>query len=406
MLRSFLLALVLLAAPAIAHGEELGPTSGERLLDEAMKITQRNWWDRANKDKIDWKGLSDRYRERVKRAATPTEAHQVVNEAFGELKTSHLSLVEGSVYDREIASEFASKATLRAGLELTVVQQSFYICSLIEGCPAQKAGLRIGDEVLRIGGVKTEDCPLLQDSGRDPGMDLPPGFVLDVKTPDELTFEVRHAKGGKVERIAFTPNEICLLDGTKASIRIIEQDGKRLGVIHLWHFMSSDMAVQLKKAIKGPLAECDGLILDVRGRGGRSNVIWEVTNNFTGKNATWKKPVVVLQDHGTRSAKEIFAWSWKKNNVGKIVGERTLGAVIGCQFKKLFDGSVLEYPAQDVRPMTKGEPLEGVGVEPHVTVDVGDLRYRNGRDPILERGTRVLLDEILIAATKPRGRWL
>src|SRR5688572_32388209 len=45
---------------------------------------------------------------------------------------------------------------------------------------------------------------------------------------------------------------------------------RSLGVIHLWHFMSSDMNVQLRKAIKGPLADCDGLLLDVRGRGGRS----------------------------------------------------------------------------------------------------------------------------------------
>src|SRR4051794_20871681 len=141
MLRRFLLALVLLAAPAIARGEDLGPTSGEKLLDEAVKVTQRNWWDRANKDKIDWKGLVERYRDRAKIAATPVEAHAVVNELFGELKPSHLPLVEGSVYDREIASEFASKPTLRAGLELTVAQQSYFVCMLIEGSPAAKAGL-------------------------------------------------------------------------------------------------------------------------------------------------------------------------------------------------------------------------------------------------------------------------
>src|SRR5439155_1305793 len=163
------LALVLVAAPALAHGEEeqqLGPTSGERLVDEAVKVTKSNWWDRANRDKIDWKGLVERYREQAKKAATPLEAHHVVNELLGELKR-----------------------------------------------------------------------------------------------------EVRHAKGGKIETIVFVPTEVCLLDGTKASVRIIEKDGKKLGVIHLWHFMNSDMNAALKKAIKGPLAECDGLVLDVRGRG-------------------------------------------------------------------------------------------------------------------------------------------
>jgi carboxyl-terminal processing protease len=168
----------------------------------------------------------------------------------------------------------------------------------------------------------------------------------------------------------------------------------KLGVVHLWHFMSADMNTVLKEAIKGPFAKCDGLVLDVRGRGGRSDVIGQVMGNFQGRKPIWTKPVVVLQDHGTRSAKEIFAWSWKQKHLGKIVGEKTLGAVIGCQFKKLFDGSVLMYPAQDVRPMTHGEQLEGHGIDPDVAVEVGDLRWRNGKDPIIEKGVSVLLDEI------------
>lgn len=402
MLRRLLVALFLIATPALA--QELPPTSGERLLEEAVKTTHRNWWDRANREKIDWNGLVERYRDRAKHAATPLEAHHVVNELLGELKTSHLALMEGSLYERELLPEFASKQTLRAGIELSVVQQAYFVDCVLEGSPADKAGLEVGDEVLTIDGVKTPESSLLQEAGHDPGLDLPAAFVLDVKSEAPIALEVRHRKGARAEKITFTPSKMCMLDATKASIRVIEKDGKRLGVIHLWHFMNSDMNTQLRKAIKGPFADCDGLVLDVRGRGGRADVIWQVEGNFQGKNAIWRKPVVVLQDHGTRSAKEIFAWSWKKNHISKIVGERTLGAVIGCQFKKLFDGSVLLYPAQDVRPMTHGEPLEGHGVEPDVPVQVGDLRWRENKDSILETGAKVLVDEI--AAAKTRGRWL
>jgi C-terminal processing protease CtpA/Prc len=228
--------------------------------------------------------------------------------------------------------------------------------------------------------------------------------VLDVKSKDEIHLRVRHEKGQAPVELSFAPSETRMLDATKSSVHVVTVDGKKLGIIHLWHFMSSDMNDVLMNAIERRFADCDGLVLDVRGRGGRVNVIYEVTDNFTGKHPLWNKPIVVLQDHGTRSAKEIFAWSWKKKHLGKIVGERTLGAVIGCMFKKLWDGSVLMYPAQDVRPMTKGEPLEGHGVEPDVAVDPGDLRFRDGRDPILEKGERVLLEEI--ATYHPAGRWL
>jgi len=407
MLRRLALVFVLSFAPALVHADDatLGPTSGEKLVDEAVATTKRNWWDRANRDKIDWKGLVEKHREEARLAATPLEAHHVVNALLGELKTSHLALMEGSVYDRELAPEFLSKRTLRGGFELELLDQGYFVGSVLEGSPAEKAGLKVGDEVVSIGGEKTAQSPLLQEAGHDPGLTLPPGYVLDLKKADALTLRVRHSRGSDAVALSFEPKELDMLDASKASIRVVEVEGKRLGVIHLWHFMSSDMNAALRAAMKGPFADCDGLVLDVRGRGGRANVIWEVTANFTGKNPLWKKPVVVLQDHGTRSAKEIFAWSWKKKKtLGKIVGETTLGAVIGCNFKKLFDGSVLMYPAQDVRPMTGGEPLEGHGVEPDVAVETGDLRFRNGRDLILETGEKVLLDEIKEFAK--RARWL
>jgi carboxyl-terminal processing protease len=406
--RRFLVALFLLLAPTLGRAEDLPPTSGEKLLSDAVNTCRRNWWDRENRDKIDWKGLIEKHREQAKHCATPLEAHHVVNEALGELHTSHLALMEGDVYDRELDPEFQGKRTLRAAIEISRLDQGYFVDAVLEGSPAEKAGLRLGDEVVTIDGVKTSESSLLEDAGHDPGLTLPPSFVLSVKKDEEIRLQVRHEKGGKLTDVTFAPKELCMLDAARASVRVIERDGKTLGVVHLWHFMSSEMNTVLREAIKGPLAHCDGLVLDVRGRGGRANVITEVMSNFQGSNPRWKKSVVVLQDHGTRSAKEIFAWSWKQKKLGKIVGEKTLGAVIGCMFKKLFDGSVLMYPAQDVRPMTKGEQLEGHGIDPDVAVEVGDLRWKNGQDPILEKGISVLLQEIreFKAPAPAPGRWL
>jgi carboxyl-terminal processing protease len=397
LLLSLLLSIAPLLAPALVRGEDLGPTSGERLLDEAVEITRRNWYDRENRDRLDWKGLKERYRADAARAETPLEAHHVVNRLLGELKTSHLALMEGSVYTRELDSEFKGKPTLRAGLELVALSDGYFVGSVLEASPAEKAGLKVGDQVLTVNGTKTGDSTLLQDGGHDPGLTLPPSFVLNMvesQTPEPLTLEIRRSAQGKLEKITFQPAPISMLDATRSSVRVIEKDGKKLGVVHLWHFMSPDMGAVLKAAIKGPFAKLDGIVLDVRGRGGRSDVIWQVMGNFQGENATWKKPVVVLQDHGSRSAKEIFVWAWKKRKIGPTVGETTLGAVIGCGFKKLFDGSVLMYPMQDVRGMTKGENLEGHGVTPDVSVEQGKLEFRDGRDAILDRGVSVLLGEI------------
>jgi C-terminal processing protease CtpA/Prc len=226
----------------------------------------------------------------------------------------------------------------------------------------------------------------------------------DAPADASVTLRVRHAAQGSPEDLSFATSSTSMLEAAKVSVRVIERGGRKLGVVHLWHFMSFKMGTVLKQAVAGPLADCDGLVLDVRGRGGQAGVIQDVISVFKGRRATWKKPVVVLQDHGTRSAKEIFAWEWKRQELGPIVGQRTAGAVIGCTFKKLFDGSVLMHPVSDVRSLTKGEQLEGKGVDPDIAADPGELRWRSGRDAILERGVEVLLERVAAQPSAPDTR--
>ena len=135
-------ALAPLVEGQAARAQELGPTSGERLLDEAVDHTHRNWWDRANRDKIDWKGLKDKYRPAIRAAATPRDAHHVVNDLFSELKTSHLVLMEGPAYERELQSEFQAKPTPRACFELVALPSGHFVSGILEGSPAAKAGLQ------------------------------------------------------------------------------------------------------------------------------------------------------------------------------------------------------------------------------------------------------------------------
>jgi carboxyl-terminal processing protease len=185
-----------------------------------------------------------------------------------------------------------------------------------------------------------------------------------------------------------------MLEAARESVRVEPARGKKIARIHLWHFMTPRMSDLLAQSLDGSLHDADALLLDVRGRGGQALVIQRVLANFKGDHPRWRRPVTALIDGETRSAKEIFAWAFHRDGLGKLVGERTKGAVIGCQFEKLFDGSVLMLPVQDVRGMTQGEQLEGAGVEPDVKVDEGPLPYRHGRDRIAERGIEVTLDRL------------
>ncbi|HBP18853.1 MAG TPA: hypothetical protein DEA08_13845 [Planctomycetes bacterium] len=70
------------------------------------------------------------------------------------------------------------------------------------------------------------------------------------------------------------------------------------------------------------------------------------------------------------------------------MGERTQGACIACQFFELSDGSVLCLPIMDVRRLSGGVYLEGIGVQPDVRVRQLPLPYRQGQDRILAAGLR------------------
>jgi carboxyl-terminal processing protease len=363
----------------------LGP---EHILREAWRQTTRGYFDRSL-DVAHFAEVRDRYAARAAAADTPVELHGVINEMLGELHVSHLSLMEGAVWDRELASEFEAKPTLRAGCELVQIDGRLHVDGVSQGGPAEAAGLRDGDEVVTIDGAPALGSAALDSAGHDPGIPGLPGFFF--RPPHDaapFVLGVRRAADGPVEAVTLTPGFTSLVDATRRSAHTVQVEGHTVGVIRLWHFMTMDVARALVEALDGPLASADTLVLDVRGRGGSDMVVRRILSVFTGRRATWTKPVVVLTSHGTRSAKEIFAWSWRRSDRGPIVGERTAGACIGCTFRRLSDGSVLMVPVQDVRALTRGELLEGVGVEPTIPVAQLPLPYRAGRDAILDAGVR------------------
>jgi carboxyl-terminal processing protease len=142
--------------------------------------------------------------------------------------------------------------------------------------------------------------------------------------------------------------------------------------------------------------EADALVIDFRdGWGGcnpdfvnlfnRAPAILAMTNR-DGKRTTldsqWRKRLVVLINAGSRSGKEVVSHSIKKQGLGKLVGERTAGAVLAGRSFSLSDGSLLYLAVQDIE--VDGERLEGRGVAPDVAV-AETLPFANGADPQLER---------------------
>jgi carboxyl-terminal processing protease len=99
----------------------------------------------------------------------------------------------------------------------------------------------------------------------------------------------------------------------------------------------------------------------------------------------------MVVNNGSRSGKEILAYGFKKYGLGKLIGTKTAGAVVGGSPFLLEDDNLLYLAVVDV--WIDGERLEGKGVIPDIEVPF-PLEYAQGKDPQFNKAVDVLLKQL------------
>ncbi|MEK7467884.1 MAG: S41 family peptidase [Planctomycetota bacterium] len=381
--------LLALALPALAEKPRI------KTFDEAWKTTKARFYDKKMHG-MDWDALKEQYRPLAKAAKTQTELIEITNRMLGELKASHLVLLSKDAYQEHMLPEMGSEPVPQIGFEAIEIDGGLFVRSIFEGGPAEKAGIRRGDRIVKINGIPAKKSGLVEQAGSDPGLPWPPLWYLRTEGTEKVMLTVESEKG-KPRSVPVTPEPISAIEATKNSVRVIKYHGMRFGYVHTWHFLVAPIFKTVSDAMAKEFKKCDGLLLDIRGRGGSPIVMNAILGLF--RTGAWDKPVVLLVDDRSRSAKEIFTWSFMKEKLGPAVGRTTEGAVLGSQFFPLSDGSCLLCPVVDGRMYTKGDKLEGKGVTPDHVVEF-PLPYSNGFDEILEFGKDRLEIEVKRAKAK------
>jgi tricorn protease len=105
---------------------------------------------------------------------------------------------------------------------------------------------------------------------------------------------------------------------------------------------------------------------------------------------------VALIDEFSASDGDIFAYRFKKYGLGKLIGKRTWGGVVGIRGSlPLLDGGFMNRP-EFSRYGLQGEGwiIEGVGVEPDIMVDNDPAQEYAGNDQQLNKAIEVILEEL------------
>lgn len=250
----------------------------------------------------------------------------------------------GDQYTRYLKPEDLEQFTTRShgeyegiGAELTVAvdpltgEERITIMSVFPEQPADKAGLRPLDRILKIDGKPTDKMTLEQAVSLIRG---PRGTKVTLTIQRDgipEPFDVTLTR----ERIQIPVLQKRMLEGQIGYIRLLEFNEKTTSEL-------SKALDELKQ--QGARA----LILDLRGNpGGLLDAAVEVASLFIPKGPVvtvksrmegeqvfeaipslykgWKVPMVVLVDNRSASASEIVAGALKDHKVAEVVGEKTFG---------------------------------------------------------------------------------
>jgi carboxyl-terminal processing protease len=380
----------------------------ERLFDAVVKTTLDHFQDADRLRAIEWDRLVANHRSAVLEARTITEAAERINELLARLETSHTAVFTPDrveyfilldVFRNQrnmkdlLAERFGNHPVSYEGIGIFtgVIDGHHFVDGVVEGSPAASAGLKFGDEIVTVDG--SPFTPISSFVG---------------KADHKARVEVRRQRDGPLDTIEIAVERLEPLASFRraliSSMRVDTLNGKRIGYVHVWAARGPEIANLFRDALQKDFQPpIDGLIVDLRGRIGgdipttqgyldavapRGPLITSHTRRgvFPAP-ISYRGRAVLLTDHHTRSAAEIFAHTWKREQIGPIIGTRTARAVSASRLYPLPGGAVLQLAVADLD--IDGERLEGVGVSPDIEVE-RPVAFTEGADPVLARGLQVL----------------
>lgn len=258
---------------------------------------------------------------------------------------------------------------------------SIVVISVFDDSPAKKAGLEVGDIILKVdnesydGKTSTDLSNYIKDSGKDK-------VILTIKREEEE----------KDITINLSKVEIPYVNG-----EVLESNDKKIGYISISLFAGTTYK-QFENKLKELEKEgIDSLIIDVRGNSGgyltsvtdicslflkKGSIIYQLedTSGTVKKKDTTKEKrtymVAVLINKESASASEILASAIKESYKGLVVGTNSYGKGTVQQTKKLLDGSMIKYTTQKwLTP--DGNFINEKGVTPTNAVELSEEYFEN-----------------------------
>jgi carboxyl-terminal processing protease len=336
--------------------------------------------------------------ERLRRSAAADVTQHELEEAAIRGMLSALHDRYAAYYDNDDYAQFQRLLDGRysgVGLWLgRVPSGAVQVTSVLPESPAQLAGLRVGDELLSVGGKPVAGAQVSEVVRRmhgDPGTSV----AIDVRragnahtltlvraelVAQDVSSDILESNVGRIRIAAFTRGSAREARAAYDRLRAEKVNGIVLD-------LRANPGGLLDEGVDVASMFLDkGAVVTYRGRG-----VEERTYDVTSRGDT-TTPVVVLVDSATASAAEVVVGALQDRNRALVVGSRTYGKGSIQQPIVLSDGSAIEVTvARYFTP--SGRSVEQVGITPDVDLPVGyDTRAALRRAVEVLSGTVASID--------------
>lgn len=369
--------------------------TGGTLFENVVKVLSARYVDAEFRVR-QLPALVERYRARAAAATSLRDQRQVVHEMLSHIPASHLQILSAGAH-RAMMADLLQAPYPTFGFQAIGTGDRAYAAFVLEGGPAARAGLLMGDRLVTIDGVPLEDSKRLDWRTDDAyiGDERDPSVRQIIAGPsDRIALRVER-RPGEFVNLTIAAEEYTAFDAAEASVRVIRSGGTSIGYLHFWYVHITGVPELIKRSIEGRLRNVDALVIDLRGRGGSAGEVTRIVNALEEYRKSTGRPVVALADRQSRSGKDILVYEFKQRGI-RIVGEASAGAVIPASFADVGFDSVLMFPAIRLGKYT--DMLELKPIPPDVLVERAGV-FAAGQDPILEAG---LAEAARLGRTKKR----
>ena len=392
------------------------------LEDMVMKIDQRKEWAQiyadgwrifrdyfyeSNMHGVDWKGIKERYSPLIPYVSHRADLDYILGEIISETNTGHC-------YDDWGDFEKVKRVDtglLGADLQPELSSGKYKITKIYAGenwnsarrSPLTEQGVNVkeGDYLLAI-------------NGKDLNIGSNPYELLEntVGKMVEITVNSKpEAAGAKTYTIRPIASELELFYlnwVNKRRAMVDKLSGGKIGYIHVPN-TSTDGNRELYRGMYA-YNEKEALIIDDRYNGGGfiPDVMTDLLNRKT--LSYWQRnglssmktpgiahngPKVMLTNGYSSSGGDAFPYYFRKKGLGKIIGTRTWGGLVGMSGNAgLVDGGYISVPQFGIYDENEQWIIEGVGVSPDIEVVDRPEQLAKGIDPSIEKAVEILLKQL------------